>query len=83
MQLRDNFSNYEISAIQSLCFMGAYFTFFSGIILDRMGPVVAITLGAFFVVFGYFGIAISALFSSFYLFFIKIFKYFIKFHSKN
>lgn len=40
------YSDLEISTIQTVGLFMLYFTFFAGIILDRFGPVIAITLGA-------------------------------------
>ena len=59
IQSSESFSNYQISAIQTICFMGAYFTFVSGLILDRMGPIISLSLSALFVIFGYIFMSIS------------------------
>jgi|ERR1712137_544867 len=49
----EGFENYQISLIQTVGLFGLYFTFFSGLALDRFGPIKVSIVGAMCNVIGY------------------------------
>jgi len=60
----EDLETWEISLIQTVGLFGLYFTFFSGLAMDRFGPLKVVIVGAILVIVGYIIMAISSYFSS-------------------
>jgi MFS family permease len=64
IQIEEDLENYQIAAIQTVGLFGMYFTFFSGLALDRWGPIKVGAFGAVMISFGYMIMALSAFYDS-------------------
>ena len=60
MEAKEDFTTAEVSVIQMFGLFGLYCTFFSGLALDRYGPIRTAIVGALCIIFGYFSMAAAA-----------------------
>ena len=60
----EGLEGWEISFIQTVGLFGLYFTFFSGLAMDRFGAIKVAIVGAILIVFGYLIMAASSLTSN-------------------
>lgn len=64
IQIKEDLESYQIAAIQTVGLFGMYFTFFSGLALDRWGPIKVGMIGGALISIGYFIMALSTFYQS-------------------